>query len=194
MNICIFGDSITEGYYDEEKGGWVNRVKKKLNNDKIYNLGISGNTTQDLLKRFDSGILNKNPDIIIIAIGVNDSAILASKNNNWVAIDKFEENIVKLIKKSKKISKEIIFIGLTPCEEEKTSPIPWAPDVTYKNAFIKKYNDEIKEICKKENVKFIDLYDEMVKMDYKELLQDGLHPNANGHKWMAEKIIKELDF
>ena len=37
MNIYIFGDSITVGVNDNEKGGWVNRLQEIFNNDKIYN-------------------------------------------------------------------------------------------------------------------------------------------------------------
>ncbi|MCK9378783.1 MAG: SGNH/GDSL hydrolase family protein [Candidatus Moranbacteria bacterium] len=54
MNTCIFGDSIIEGYYDdEEKNGWVNRLKSIFSDDEIYNLGISGDSTENLLNRFD---------------------------------------------------------------------------------------------------------------------------------------------
>jgi lysophospholipase L1-like esterase len=54
--ICVFGDSITWGAYDPERGGWVNRLRNDLEKKEIesYNLGISGDTTADLLKRFNS--------------------------------------------------------------------------------------------------------------------------------------------
>jgi acyl-CoA thioesterase I len=194
MNICVFGDSITEGYYDDEKGGWVNRLKEELSCDKIYNLGISGDTTEDLLERFDHDIAGKNLDLIIFAIGINDSEFIISINNQLVILEKFEENIRKLVEKSKEITGDVIFIGPTAVEEDKTSPIAWNADVVYKNSDIEKYNDKLKEICEKENLKFIDIHEEMQKIDYKKMLTDGLHPNAEGHKWIAEKIIKELIF
>ncbi len=35
MNICIFGDSITYGAFDTEKGGWVNRLHLYLDSKMI---------------------------------------------------------------------------------------------------------------------------------------------------------------
>ena len=59
----IFGDSITYGVIDRE-GGWANRLRKYLDartldsNGKdlfmLYNLGISGDTSADLLARLAS--------------------------------------------------------------------------------------------------------------------------------------------
>lgn len=194
MNICIFGDSITEGYYDEEKGGWVNRVKEKLNGDKIYNFGISGDTTEDLLGRFYSDINNKNPDMNIFAIGVNDSEFSQKEKRNLVDFNKFKENISRLIEKSKKFTKNIIFIGLVSVDEIRVSPIPWNLNWHYLDKDVEKYDRAIKEICDSKNIKFIDIYNEMKKVDYEKLLSDGIHPNSEGHKWIAEKVIKELNF
>ena len=46
MTICVFGDSITWGASDYEKGGWVERLKtylmKNKNDVDVYNLGVSG--------------------------------------------------------------------------------------------------------------------------------------------------------
>ncbi len=45
MHICIFGDSITWGACDYEKGGWVERLKiyflEHTDNIEVYNLGVS---------------------------------------------------------------------------------------------------------------------------------------------------------
>lgn len=51
-NICILGDSIVYGAWDEEKHGYVNRLREDLkeNNqvENIYGLGIPGETTAGL--------------------------------------------------------------------------------------------------------------------------------------------------
>ena len=55
--LTVFGDSITFGKGDSLEGGWCGRLKKYFENmggnHRLYNLGISGNTTEDLLERFD---------------------------------------------------------------------------------------------------------------------------------------------
>ena len=62
MILFIFGDSITQGYWDD-KGGWADRVKasvlaKDIANGfstyhGVHNLGIDGNTTRQVIDRFE---------------------------------------------------------------------------------------------------------------------------------------------
>jgi len=57
MSILVFGDSITWGTADFEHGGWVTRLFIELGRDfeiDVYNLGVSGDKTPDLLERFES--------------------------------------------------------------------------------------------------------------------------------------------
>ena len=55
--LTVFGDSITFGKGDTLEQGWCGRLKKyfenKGGNHRLYNLGISGETTKDVLERFD---------------------------------------------------------------------------------------------------------------------------------------------
>jgi hypothetical protein len=58
-SIVIFGDSISWGAWDMEKGGWVNRLwffaaERKENYVQIYNQSIDGGTTETILARFES--------------------------------------------------------------------------------------------------------------------------------------------
>jgi len=92
--ICVFGDSITWGAGDREKGGWAARLKNYFGrisdfNVKITNLGISGDNTDDLLKRFKTEAVAREPNIIIFAIGTNDSQYIDSKDNPRVNLENF---------------------------------------------------------------------------------------------------------
>ncbi len=198
MNICVFGDSIVCGFFDNEKGGWVERIKiylwKKDFNGLVYNLGVNGDTTEDILIRFVSEVKPraiKSP-LLIFAIGVNDSRFLIKEKRMHTSIGQFEKNINKLISQAKKYTKNIVFVSLTPADKKKVSLVPWDTNMIYNNIYIERYNSKLKEVCQKEKVKFVDLYGKIIKMDYKKLLEDGLHPNSKGHEWMADKIIKEL--
>ena len=133
--ILIFGDSIAWGAFDSENGGWVNRLKLYMwskDDIDVYNLGISGNKTPNLLERFESDIKSRIEEglevIIMFAIGINDSYFLHSKNDNVTKFDDFKKNIGKLIILAKKFSSKIIFVGLNPIDEIKTTPIPWDTD------------------------------------------------------------------
>ncbi len=191
-----FWDSITYGAFDPEKGGWANRLRLYLDSrydfeDEVYNLGISGDNTEGLLERFDAEAKFRESGLFIFAIGINDSQYVISEKQNRVPLDKFEQNIKELISRARKIDNKILFIGLTPVDEAKTTPIPWNKDKMYKNEYVKKYNNKIKEICKSERVDFIDIFSEMIEKDYKSMLIDGLHPDSKGHKWIADKIIQK---
>ncbi len=204
LRILIFGDSITHGAWDK-KGGWADRLKsfcmeKSLDNSEfdcsVYNLGISGDTTEDLMERFEfetkQRVKGEKGIVIIFAIGINDSCFVKSKNIFLVAENDFKENIQKLIKTSGKYTPKIIFVGLTPVEENKTNPfLQSTTGKSYKNKYIKKYDDIIKSICQENNIHFIDMFSEFSELDYKKLLEDGLHPNLAGHKKMFE-IVKDF--
>ena len=56
--LCVFGDSITWGAWDVEKGGWVNRLRlfidKENLNYRVFNCGVGGDTTKELVARVSS--------------------------------------------------------------------------------------------------------------------------------------------
>lgn len=197
--ILVFGDSIAWGAWDLEKGGWVNRLRLSLDEKNIsdsdfyctvYNLGISGDTSDDILRRFEFEAQQrlKEDVIFLIGVGINDSAWVHSKNDFLVSLDAFKENIRKLISLARKFSSKIIFIGLIGVDESKVDPIPWDPDKSYKNEYVKKYDDLLEKICNDENVYYIKLFGKIPK----EFLEDGVHPNSEGHKMIFEIIKKFL--
>src|SRR6266446_3620690 len=65
MRALVFGASITQGFWDTE-GGWVNRLRRHYdsqvikglhpeeNYPTVFNLGISGDSTKGVLKRFNN--------------------------------------------------------------------------------------------------------------------------------------------
>jgi len=192
MNICIFGDSITYGAHDIKHGGWVNRLKLYLRNQnsdiKVYNLGVSGDDTEDLLKRFEVEAKSKEPGKIVFAIGINDSVFLIKEKRNQIIFEDFVDNIRKLILKAKKYTSDIVFIGMTNVDETRVSPIPWNTNKVYKNLYIKEYNEKIKSICKEEDIKFINLYNILDN----NLLEDGLHPNSDGHQKIFNTVKEKI--
>lgn len=202
--ILVFGDSVVWGAWDKE-GGWVARLRKFLdkrtlsipefhNTDflMVYNLGVSGDSSGWLLKRFEPEVMQrlkeKDRTIIIIAIGKNDSCFLENKKSFMTPPKQFEKNIQKLISLSRKYSSKIIFVGTAMIDETKTMPIYWNKNMHCRNEHLKQYNDIIKSVCAKKKIRFIDIYGKFAKTDYKKLLEDGLHPNSEGHKMIFETV------
>lgn len=81
INIVILGDSISHGgmngYVDQENVYW-NRLRKMLHQYRDYmpvnmiNSSIGGTCARDAVKRLETGVLNHNPDLIIVCFGLND--------------------------------------------------------------------------------------------------------------------------
>lgn len=202
-HIIVFGDSIAYGLADEN-GGWVSRLREIFDKKAfesnledfylIYNLGICGDTTTGLLERFDDEIerrLGEDEEIIIIfSIGVNDSEFYHPVKNFRIPEDQFKANIAELIKKAKKKTKQVFFVGLAPVDESKVDPTPWTADFSYRNEYVEKYNEIIKQECEEKGVVFIDLLSK-VGESFKTHLVDGVHPSSEGHKIIFE-IVKEI--
>ncbi len=201
MNICVFGDSITWGACDYFHGGWVNRLRNyfeergdtplgadgRLADLSVYNLGICGDTTDDLKERFEVEAMAREPGSIIFAIGINDARRLEG-NNQQTGLAQFEKNILELVNSARKFTKKIVFVGLTRVDEAKTTPIPWNTRMSYYNQDIDQYDEIIREVCKKEELEYIDAFGIVQRDD----LEDGLHPNSEGHKKMFEKIKEDI--
>ena len=191
--ICIFGASTTYGCWGREMNGWVNRLQAFLAQDKtkkrlVYNLGVSSDTTTDLLARFKNEAGARKPDIIIFSIGTNDSAYKKTKDNPWTSKKQFNSNWKKIIKQAKKFTKQIIFVNSTKIDESKTQPVLWDSNIYYNNKNIKEYNALTKKIADDNNLLYIDIFNLLKEDD----LDDGLHPNAQGHQKMFEQIKEQL--
>ena len=193
MNILIFGDSITWGAYDPEQGGWATRLRNyfeaKDNDTDVYNLGVSGDTTADLLNRIEIEVKSREPDLIIFAIGIHDAQFIHSTNGLHVSLDEFQQNLAKLLSVAKKFTDKVVFVGLTKVDESKPTPIPWNTDKSYTNENIERLDNAIKKFCEDKKLKFITM-DSVVGNDD---LIDGLHPNTKGHIKIFNRMKSEVE-
>ena len=91
MRVLIFGDSITQGFWDTD-GGWVQRIRKAYDEETIkadyelptiFNMGISGDSSGDIVEQFEAETKARyNDDGIgfVFAVGVNDLRIKSGVN------------------------------------------------------------------------------------------------------------------
>ncbi len=203
--ILVFGDSITEGLCDYKSGGWVNQLRdygKKKRCDphlSVYNLRVISNTTTEVVNRFEFELKQRLKEwreigLIIFQIGLNDSRYNnITEHSVETTPKKFKENISELIKTAKKYSYDIVFLGLTPVDEEKTTPVVWGDGGYFKNKNIKKYDSIIKQVCDQNKVYYVNLFDNWIATNYKDLLEDGVHPNTKGHKVIFEEVKDFLE-
>lgn len=183
QNICIFGDSIAYGGWTHHLG-WADQLQNTLQQKTLeskftlyyflYNLSIPGNTTEDVLARFQVEAHAREPHIIIFAVGTNDSSCRDNLDIPRVSPEKFKENIRSLIDKAKHRTNAVVWIGLTGVDEKRTTPF----ETTYfSNERIGAYDAMIQEQCKESVVLYLKLFSILKPED----LEDGLHPNKQGH-------------
>lgn len=76
MKIVFQGDSITETRRVKDDPsdcgyGYVCKISYQLEGHEVFNQGLSGDRSAEVLKRWDE-TLNLQPDIITLLIGIND--------------------------------------------------------------------------------------------------------------------------
>ena len=113
--VVFFGDSITQAGVGPT--GFITKLdsmikQKGLGNDyELAGAGVSGNKVYDLYLRMETDVLDKNPDVVIIYVGINDVWHKASSGTGTDA-DKFEKFYRAIIKKL--TDKNIKVIVCTP--------------------------------------------------------------------------------
>jgi lysophospholipase L1-like esterase len=162
MRVLIFGDSITQGFWDSE-GGWVQRLRSdydaRIMNDwsknqpAIFNLGVSGNTSGKVLERFDAETKARlwpgEDYAFVIAVGTNDACVEAGKA--WSSPKQYGENIAKILDMAKKYSSKALVVEIAPCDESRTTPVAWG-DYSYRNADIQQLNKSLHQVCETASV------------------------------------------
>lgn len=195
--VIFFGDSITE--LGVKPGGYVTRVDSmskvegKGSEYDFVGAGVSGNKVYDLYLRMEDDVLSKNPDVVVIYVGVNDvwhKTLLGTGTD----ADKFEKFYLAILKKLK--DKNIKAILCTPAVVgEKTD---------FSNQLdgdLNKYSGIIRDIAKKNNLPLVDLrqkfleYDKANNPDNKEkdiLTYDRVHLNPKGNQFVADAMWKAI--
>jgi lysophospholipase L1-like esterase len=131
---------------------------------------------------------NTSKEVVIFAIGLNDSAYVLSQKENWTNKEEFIAGIKELVVAAKKYASEILFVGIYPVDEKITSPMPWDLDKTYSNETIRQYDQMLKVAVEESGAIHIPLFDKFAALDYKKLLHDGVHPNSAGHELIFEAV------
>ena len=205
--IIFAGDSVTdmgsnqplgEGLSDKVGRGYVRVVENMLAvwypelNFRITNAGTSGNTSRDLLARFERDVTSQNPDWVSICIGINDvwrqfdvPAILDAA----VLPDEYERNVESMILAVKEKVKGIFI--LSPYYIEPLSEDP-----------MRRRMDEYGEICRrlaeKHGCEFVDLqrmFSAYCKYQHSSRLAwDRVHPNQMGATLMAREFLRHTGF
>ncbi|MDQ2720058.1 MAG: GDSL-type esterase/lipase family protein [Bacteroidota bacterium] len=194
--IIFFGDSITQ--MGADPGGYIVRMRDDLKAKGVesqYDLvgaGVGGNKVYDLYLRMDDNVLDKNPDVVVIWVGVND--VWHKTSGTGTDADKFEKFYIAIIKKL--MAKNIKVVVVTPAViGEKT-------DYTnQQDGDLNLYSNIIRRIAKDYKVGIVDLRKDFREYELKNnpenkelgiLTKDRVHLTDDGNKFVAEKMLEVL--
>jgi acyl-CoA thioesterase-1 len=196
--IFIFGDSIAYGAWDPA-GGWVERLRQWLfgtTRDEynlgtfLYNLSIVGETTAELRTRFPTELAARQPapeDLIVFATGINDAQCVHGQPIATPA--DVCTNVRALLQQARAWTPRLCWVGLTPVDDARTTPIPWMPDRAYRTATVAAFEAAIRQTAAAEVIPYIEFFSAWTAdRAYQQLLFDGIHPNAAGHAQIYERM------
>jgi lysophospholipase L1-like esterase len=189
--IVCHGDSLTEASDLDKKYTWPIMLESRLDL-KIINSGIGGDTSGGLLGRFYDDVVRHQPDLVIILGGTNDlwwdlEVNLIQANIFTMACQAQFHNITPIVGLPLPLLMENIQ------RREMMAPIAgW-------QKCVKKLADLVAALtasAKESDIVCLDFYhpfsDENGDALGKYYLEDGLHPNKQGHRLMAEKAVDLL--
>lgn len=171
--IVFLGDSITDGY----------DTNKYYRDYKVYNRGITSDTSADLLDRLQSTCLIMQPKIIVLLIGINNLGV----NTDLLYND--TERILQEIFKANSDT-QVIVQSLYPLNKT-TSDKFTGYQGTIDNAMVDEYNKRLLTLCNRYCCYYVDMNKELAdaKGDFDiKYTSDGLHPNKEGYKVITNKL------
>lgn len=175
-NYLFLGDSITD-FYDLDK------YYKDL---PVVNSGISGNTTDDILKDMKKRVYQYNPSKVFLLIGTNDLDLKHSKEDVIGNIEKILEEI-----KSNRPKAELYLESIYPVNHDIRRRNNAG---NRENSDIKEINEKLEEYCEDNDITYIDMYDLLKDDDdnlKEEYTKDGLHLSDKGYE-VVTKEIKQI--
>ncbi len=159
----------------------------------IYNRGIGGYVTTELLDNIDACILELEPKYIFINIGTND---ISGPTYNKEELLANYGKILDIIKDRLPDTK-VTLLSYYPTNPEFGEMLPYMKEVlSYRsNERIKEANEDVKEFAEKRGLPWVYVNDCL--MDDKGYLKeefaiDGMHFFANGYKVILENMLPML--
>ncbi len=177
FRIVFFGDSITEF--------WTPKNSTLFHNTNYINRGISGQTTSQMVFRFQQDVIDIKPSKVIILAGINDLA----ENTGPISIEKIFENTITMVELANANKIKILLCSILPA-----TAFSWRPDL-YPADKIIQLNLMLKKYAFNKVIPFVDYYSAMVDSKIglnKKYSDDGVHPNNEGYKVMEKELKSKL--
>ncbi|GAB3254210.1 hypothetical protein GCM10027347_14490 [Larkinella harenae] len=168
----------------------------------VINAGIPGSHTgrqtdhnlfkiRHALDRFESDVLARQPDLVIIGFGINDAHIDngGTTGPSRIPLEKYRQNLSFMIEALQKQGSKLILTVPNPLGKK-------YPD--YQNERLQAYLNTVRELARKYRTGLVDNnkafrdYQQQTGVPFDSLLLDGVHPNDKGHELIAATMTDEI--
>jgi acyl-CoA thioesterase I len=170
--LAFFGDSLTAGYGLDAAEAYPALVGASLATShpswRVVNAGVSGDTTAGGLRRV-TWLLKQRPDLVVVALGANDGL-------RGIAPAVTRKNLVGIVKKLRAGGARVAIAGME---------LPTNFGAEHRTAFRAVFSD----VAKAEQAPLLPFLLDGVAMVDRLNLADRIHPNAAGHKIIADKML-----
>ncbi len=175
------GALYTHGYRDYSQI-FNERLRYELGRhlDVVINTAVSGNTTQCVLDGFERRIAHFRPQTVSLMIGLNDC-----NQERGVPLGKYRENLNELADRIAACGAELL---LQTCNTILPGSSPAC------EPHFSAYMETIREVARERELPLVDqtaLWEAEAE-NQTMWMNDGLHPNHFGHRFMAFNMFKAL--
>ncbi|QEE45620.1 arylesterase [Rhizobium sp. WL3] len=172
LQLVGFGDSLMAGYQLPQEDALPAQLQRQLtakgHEVVITNAGVSGDTTSGGLSRVDWSVPD-GTDGVILELGANDAL-------RGIAPEETEKNLEQIIMRLKERDIPIFFVGML-------APPNMGDD------YGQKFNAIYPRLAEKYDLPLYPFVLDGVITERSLLLDDGMHPNTEGLKVMAERML-----
>ena len=195
--VVFFGDSITQAGINP--GGYIKLMDSLVkqegqeNNYELVGAGVSGNKIYDLYLRIEQDVLNQNPDIVLIYVGVNDVWHKASSGTG-TDYDKFGKFYEAVVKKLQNAGIKVIICTPAVIGERTDHSNSQDGDLNF-------YCNWLRDYAQKSTIPIVDLRKGFIDYNLKNnpenkekgiLTTDRVHLNHTGNLFVAEEMWKVI--
>lgn len=208
--IVAFGDSTTapRGRLDVYADLLQEELAFPGKSNRVINAGIPGNTTEAARSRFQADVLDRRPDAVILQFGINDAVVDVWTNppavRSRVSLERYTENLRYFVRTLRERGVRVLL--MTPNPLRWTAKLkslygkpPYRPDdPDGLNMILKDYAQSVRQIAQDEKAILIDVFaafrdpQTRPKHTVDQLLLDGMHPNDQGHRLVADLLLTQL--
>lgn len=173
--VVVLGDSLTAGWGVAPEEAWPALVEARLQREgypyRVVNAGVSGDTTAGGLRRVDWA-LRSRPAIAVVALGANDGL-------RGLGTEAMETNLLTIVERFKANGARVLVAGMM---------VPPNYGAAYTRAFREVYPD----VARRTGSALMPFLLDGVAADPALNQADGIHPNAAGHRAIADHVWPHL--